>query len=85
MLFFSKPSEKLTLSHATEIDETLCPLCGGDNACLNVQCGGGPENNCWCNSDAYRFPQALLDQVPADRKRKACICKNCVDKFHEAV
>lgn len=61
----------------TKIDETKCPLCGQDNNCLNVKCGGDPENNCWCNDKGISFPPELTDQVPEPAKHKACICQAC--------
>lgn len=68
----------------TPLDETRCPLCGEDNACLNaylnVTLGGSPENNCWCNDGSVSFPAELIAQVPNDLKHKACICRSCVEK-----
>ncbi|AOY75618.1 cysteine-rich CWC family protein [Clostridium formicaceticum] len=57
---------------AVEGAERKCPLCGQDNNCQHG------ENSCWCSD--YEFPQDLLDMVPEDKKRKACICKSCVEK-----
>ena len=68
----------------SEIDETKCPLCGKDNACLNVKCSGGPENKCWCNREQFTFPEKLLSQIPDHLRRKACICQACVEAYHTA-
>jgi hypothetical protein len=67
---------------ATEIDENLCPLCGQDNNCLNVKCGGGPENNCWCNDKKFSFPADLINQVCGPARGKACICQSCAEAYH---
>ncbi|MEH6472579.1 MAG: cysteine-rich CWC family protein [Halopseudomonas sp.] len=67
------------------IDPSLCPLCGQNNACLNVSCGGGPENNCWCNDTAVTFPAELCAKVPEANRRKACICRNCADAHSKAL
>ena len=61
----------------TPVDETQCPLCSGDNAC-----GAQSDTPCWCFSTG--IPQALLDLVPADKQMKACICKNCVKRYHHS-
>jgi hypothetical protein len=58
------------------MDPKLCPLCGKPNGCARVV---DPENNdCWCSLE--RFPEALLESVPPESKRKACICRNCVQQ-----
>ena len=64
------------------VDPDKCPLCGKDNECLNVKCGGGPENNCWCNNTEITFPEELTQQVPEEKRRKACICEACARAFH---
>ncbi|MCW9023355.1 MAG: cysteine-rich CWC family protein [Gammaproteobacteria bacterium] len=66
----------------TETDEMKCPLCGNDNACLNAKCGGESENTCWCNSNRFTFPEALLAQIPERLRHKACICQACVEAYH---
>ena len=62
------------------IDPLNCPLCGDANFCANVS---KSDNNalCWCNSPAIVFPEELIHQVPSALRQKACICKNCADKF----
>ena len=63
-------------------DATKCPLCGKENNCLNVKCGGDPENNCWCNNPDIRFPPGLTEQVPETNRGKACICEACVKAYN---
>ncbi len=59
---------------STPIDETQCPLCSGNNAC-----GAHDDTRCWCCSTG--IPQGLRDLVPAEMQMKACICKNCVERY----
>jgi len=54
-------------------EERICPLCGKDNNCQHG------KDNCWCNS--ITIPKYILDMVPDDKKGKACICKDCIDKY----
>ena len=60
-------------------DAGVCPLCGESNKCAMLADPNATE--CWCESVV--FPQELLDQVPPQLDRKACICKKCVDSFNE--
>ena len=68
-----------------QIDETCCPLCGEDNACLNAclseKLGGDTKNKCWCNTNRLSFPDELIAQVPNHLKHKTCICQTCVEKY----
>jgi hypothetical protein len=68
---------------ALKPDPGLCPLCGKSNACLSAS-GQLAGKSCWCSNPSIRFPQGLLDLVPEDKKRKACICKACVLKYLDA-
>ncbi|MFT5591946.1 MAG: hypothetical protein ACI8SR_000301 [Oceanicoccus sp.] len=62
------------------IDPFLCPLCQQKNRCVNL--GDKDTNkNCWCNHPDIKFPKALLDQVPEEKKGKACICQQCAQAF----
>lgn len=54
-------------------EHQICPICGKNNGCIIG------NKDCWCTK--VDFPKGLLDMVPEDKKRKACICKNCVDKY----
>ena len=65
------------------LDPCRCPLCGGPNACAMTQPEGeraaGP---CWCVS--VTFSQELLQRVPPQAQRKACICPACVQASQAA-
>ncbi len=67
------------------VDASCCPLCGGGNRCLPSKMGVSgkdiPEGACWCADPNLRFPEALLQQVPEHLRRKACICKTCVENY----
>ncbi|XEC94196.1 cysteine-rich CWC family protein [Paenibacillus tarimensis] len=52
-----------------------CPICKKDNQCGNI--AGHPT--CWCSK--ARFPEAIFELVPPDQRGKACICKDCLDRF----
>ncbi|MBN1957373.1 MAG: cysteine-rich CWC family protein [Desulfuromonadales bacterium] len=58
------------------IDTTICPLCGQANGCLAAD-----HQSCWCND--INIPQALIDLIPDHLKRKACICRPCIEHFHQ--
>ncbi|MEG3768161.1 cysteine-rich CWC family protein [Alteromonas sp. 14N.309.X.WAT.G.H12] len=58
-------------------DAARCPLCNGLNHCGNLTSNDQP---CWCMAEDVVFTQNLLQQVPASRKHKACICQECVKK-----
>lgn len=60
------------------IDPGICPICGGPNGCLHARPdpGCGP---CWCV--AVVFPPGLLERVPDEAKRRACICRKCLEDF----
>jgi hypothetical protein len=63
------------------IDPLVCPICGESNACVNLSTKD-ESKSCWCNDPSIKFPDELLAMVPVQAKRKACICKACVLKFH---
>src|ERR1700722_4661917 len=60
-------------------DEGKCPLCGQSNACqlCTADAYKGP---CWCTK--VKIPEELIAQIPADLRNKACICRDCVTKYH---
>jgi hypothetical protein len=60
-------------------DATACPLCGRPNDCqlCTTAAYKGP---CWCTK--VKIPAELLAQVPPDLQNRACICRDCVMKFH---
>ncbi|MDF2938946.1 MAG: hypothetical protein K0Q90_4319 [Paenibacillaceae bacterium] len=66
------------MTHAhSHADGGFCPLCGQPNGCA-IPAGEDPYD-CWCMT--ARIPQDLRDRVPADRRGKACICRNCLDAY----
>ena len=56
-----------------------CPLCGAANDCqlCSTAVHKGP---CWCAQ--VEMPDALLACVSEHFRNRACICRNCVEKFH---
>lgn len=62
-----------------EIDPKICPLCGKPNHCAYQ--AGRPHTDCWCVTTSV--PKELLQQIPADKRRKACVCQACVNEFNE--
>ena len=81
LIHVRKNTEKLTVKiKSAIIDPLSCPLCGQPNLCLNL----GVEDvtkSCWCNDPSITFPEELLSQIPAEKRRKACVCKRCALKF----
>ena len=59
------------------IDPARCPLCGAPNGCAMEQARatGEAPAPCWCLT--ARFPPALLNQVPAEARGRACVCARC--------
>jgi prepilin-type N-terminal cleavage/methylation domain-containing protein/prepilin-type processing-associated H-X9-DG protein len=57
----------------------LCPLCGQVNACRLCPPDRGKET-CWC--ERIEIPAGLLARVPKNLRNRACICRDCVEKFH---
>lgn len=55
------------------MDKNICPLCGQNNNCQHGQV------DCWCTK--IKIPKDILDMVPEEKKGKACICKNCIEKY----
>jgi len=55
----------------TKNDPNLCPLCGEPN-----NCGVSKPEDCWCRLET--FSDELIQSVPTDKVKKACICQNCV-------
>jgi len=58
---------------------SLCPLCQQPNDC-QLCTTAAYKGACWCMT--VEIPEALLAQVPADSRNKACICRDCVTAFH---
>ena len=61
------------------INPARCPLCGGPNLCATAADPEAPD--CWCGS--LKFPEELLDLVPKDAVRRACICQACLEQYQE--
>jgi hypothetical protein len=60
------------------IDASRCPLCGRDNQCAACT-PEGPSPSCWCVG--VEIPPALLDRVPGPYRDRACVCRECVERF----
>ncbi|MFC4302581.1 cysteine-rich CWC family protein [Cohnella boryungensis] len=56
-----------------------CPLCGQNNACGNLA-ELPPHGSCWCSSVV--FPPELFDELPEELRNKACVCKDCLNRFN---
>lgn len=59
-------------------DPNECPLCGGLNEC-QICSPATHKGPCWCAH--MDIPAALLARVPEHLRGRACICRNCMDKF----
>lgn len=57
-------------------DPSRCPLCGGLNGCALTE--GRPIESCWCLS--AKIPAEVLDRIPPERRRQACVCAACAGK-----
>jgi prepilin-type processing-associated H-X9-DG protein/prepilin-type N-terminal cleavage/methylation domain-containing protein len=55
-----------------------CPLCGGANVC-QLCSPATYKGSCWCAR--VEMPDALLARVTEPLRNRACICRNCVEKF----
>jgi hypothetical protein len=60
------------------LPNTVCPLCGRPNQCAPAR-SGNLHASCWCAS--AKFPLGLLARVPAEVRGKACICRDCLEKY----
>ena len=65
-----------------DINEKICPICGKANQCNEKPMVDGIIlEKCWC---AYEtFPKELINQVPEEKQKKACICINCLHQFKQ--
>ncbi|MDY6854591.1 MAG: cysteine-rich CWC family protein [Thermodesulfobacteriota bacterium] len=70
--------------NAPDIEEKLCPICGQPNRCgEKAVVNGITLEKCWC---AYeKFPKEALNRVPGEKRGKACICINCLNRFKQAL
>jgi hypothetical protein len=66
---------------AITFDTGHCPLCGQPNDCqlCTVAAYKGP---CWCAK--VKIPDGLIAQVSPELQNNACLCRDCVMKFHRA-
>jgi prepilin-type N-terminal cleavage/methylation domain-containing protein/prepilin-type processing-associated H-X9-DG protein len=55
-----------------------CPLCGAANEC-QLCSPAAYKGPCWCAR--VEMPEALLARVPENFRNRACVCRNCVEKF----
>lgn len=60
------------------INPAECPLCGGPNECLLCS-PAAHKGQCWCMHE--EIPAELLARVPEPLRNRACICRECVEKF----
>jgi len=61
------------------LNPNQCPLCGGANECQL----GSPaafKVQCWCAR--VEMPETLLARIPGEFRNRACVCRQCVDQFH---
>lgn len=61
------------------IDAKKCPICNKINHCGN-ELG---EPTCWCSMES--FPEGIFESVPNDKLNKACICRECLEKYKERI
>ncbi|WP_307200801.1 cysteine-rich CWC family protein [Paenibacillus harenae] len=60
-----------------------CPICGQPNHC-GVATSSINESGsaCWCFH--VSIPDGLIALVPPHLRGKSCICRSCVDAYHES-
>jgi hypothetical protein len=59
-------------------DAGRCPLCGQPNGC-QLCTVADYKGSCWCAK--VEISEALLAQVPAELRNRACICRACIESF----
>jgi hypothetical protein len=69
----------MTTSDSSEYDSlkcnsSECPLCGKANKCQMAN--DGDAKSCWCLT--ADIPQTLLQDIPAEKINKSCVCAQCV-------
>lgn len=75
------PSDSPGGAGACSREGTLCPLCGGPNAC-QMCTDATYKGNCWCFH--VEMPDALLKRVRAEDRGRVCICHRCVAEARRA-
>jgi hypothetical protein len=68
-------------SNDSSLGAAQCPLCGRSNEC-QLCTAAAYKGPCWCAT--VSIPEELIARVPAERRNKACLCRNCVMEFHRA-
>ncbi|WP_337032543.1 cysteine-rich CWC family protein [Paenibacillus illinoisensis] len=68
---------KSTAAKASQVNVLLCPLCGDANGCSYA--AGRPHSECWCNH--AEFPEGVFERIPAEQRRKSCICQRCLESY----
>jgi hypothetical protein len=71
----------MNCSAAKTFDAGDCPLCGQPNDC-QLCTDAAYKGPCWCAK--VKIPDELIAQVPPELRNSACLCRNCVMKFHRA-
>ena len=62
-----------------KVDKSICPICGNPNNCGYEN--GLTHEGCWC--EKIKVPKELREQIPAEVRGKACICKKCIMEYKE--
>lgn len=57
------------------VDDSVCPLCGGANACARADGGDPSPGRCWCES--VSIPGEVLERIPAASRGRHCLCAEC--------
>jgi hypothetical protein len=55
-----------------------CPLCNQPNEC-GIKAVQEGQADCWCFH--VSMPKELLEQLPAEHRGKACICRSCLSHY----
>lgn len=60
-----------------KLNPAQCPLCGHANQCAMelARATGEPPAPCWCTE--VKFNPELLDRIPDEAQRRACVCQAC--------
>lgn len=60
-----------------KLNPARCPLCGHANQCAMelARATGTTPAPCWCTE--VKFAPELLDRIPDEAQRRACVCQAC--------
>lgn len=61
------------MSQSAGIDPSVCPLCGGPNAC--AMAAGETDEPCWCTQVV--IDPRVLDRIAPEQRGIACVCAAC--------